>query len=174
MESPGVDQPSSRTDSSCGCLQMFPYILISLFLSVDLNKKQLKLRASVCMQRPTAQSVDRTFVYPADTFQHQAFQYMDNVIFADIFSCLLQTGLTFKINISSYREYVFDRFVCCHGEHKQEAWIYLRWHFDVPLPPRCELPIKGSSLSSRGRLLTHTTHLRQPKLRVKSLLSHLW
>lgn len=121
MESPGVDQPSSRTDSSCGCLQMFPYILISLFLSVDLNKKQLKLRASVCMQRPTARSVDRTFVYPADTFQHQAFQYMDNVIFADIFSCLLQTGLTFKINISSYREYVFDRFGCCHGEHKQEA-----------------------------------------------------
>lgn len=61
------------------------------------------------------------------------------MIFANIFSCLFQTRLTFQTNISSYHESSADRFVwtCAAGTLHTNSGapfdcVHLLWHFDAP------------------------------------------
>lgn len=69
-----------------------------------------------------------------DTLWVWNVQYIDNEIFANNSSP--QTSLTFQVNISSYLEFTFDRFVwTCRAAYANSSaplgGVYLLWHFDV-------------------------------------------
>lgn len=131
------------------------------------------------MQTPICRPVELLYVC-SSSGHPQNIQYIDNVIFANTFSCLFQTSLTFQMNISSYHEYTFDRIVwtCAAATlHTNNSaplgCIYLPGHFNAPrFAPRAvhqgQLIILGEkrSLTCNGTVETNRAEDR-------NLLSHL-
>lgn len=84
-----------------------------------------------------------------DTVWVRNIQYIDNGIFANTSSP--QTNLTFQVNISSYLEFIFDRFVwTCRAAYANSSAplgrVYLLWHLMWPTS-RLESLIRPSSAS---------------------------
>lgn len=107
------------------------------------------------------------FVHLLDTLLLLNIQHIGNVMFANIFSCLFPTSLTFQMNMS-YHEYSFDRFVWTRAA----AWML---HTNNSAPSGCfYLLWQGQLILLREkRSLTRTAHSRGPERRIE-ICSTTW
>ncbi len=156
----------SRTDRP---QRVLPSLIPRTSFCRDIRKQtvqtlSLHLHADACLLIGWTRAC--LFIFPTPR-SFRNIQYIANVIFANIFSCLFQTSLTFQMNISSYHEYSFDRFVCAPF-----GCIYLLWHFDVPrFTPRAVH--QGQLIILREEIADLHRALETTRAEDKSLLSHL-